>query len=500
MIKVEQALDLLRGKRVVDDSREVVGVADALVWDSRVARGGGAEFVRDALAKGATVVTDLEVDGANANLFRVADAGEVLARYAAGHWPKQPKKIVGVTGTAGKSSVAWFCQQLGRELNSAAVGTLGVIREDKVVEYTGYTSPSALKIHPILQQLAEDNVGVAALEVSSHALALRRMDGVQFCAAGFTNFTQDHLDFHGSMEEYFFAKMRLFDEVLPAEGLAVVNVRRPELFPVLGVVKQRGGRLLSVGTNNAELVVEVVRADARWLEVNLKFDRVPVPLQLPLVGSFQAENLAVALGLMVGAGMTWGEIAKAAANITSVAGRMEIVSARPPARQESLRRGRPEVGMAEMKLGRADQPTVVVDYAHKPDALRRALEALRPMVVGEGKLRVVFGCGGNRDAGKRPMMGKIAAELADAVYVTDDNPRREEAAEIREAVVAGVVQGGKKPRNIGDRKKAILAALNDSGPDDVVLVAGKGHEDGQIVGDTVLPFDDRVVVRELLGL
>ncbi|NBX86432.1 MAG: UDP-N-acetylmuramoyl-L-alanyl-D-glutamate--2,6-diaminopimelate ligase [Proteobacteria bacterium] len=481
MIKIEQALELLRGKRVVEDSREVVGIADALVWDSRIMKGGGVEFVRAALDKGATVVTDLEVQGA----VRVADAGEVLARYAAGHWPKQPAKIVGVTGTAGKSSVAWFCQQIGRQMNSAAVGTLGVIREDKVVEYTGYTSPSALKVHPILQSLAEDGVGLAALEVSSHALALRRMDGVRFCAAGYTNFTQDHLDFHGSMEEYFLAKLRLFSEVLPENGLAVVNVRRQELWPILGVVKQRGGKLLSVGTSNAELVVEVVRADARGLQVNLKLDRVPVALELPLVGSFQADNLAVALGLMVGAGMAWGEIATAAAHVTSVAGRMEIVGGGKAKGQGALAKG--------------GRPTVVVDYAHKPDALRRALEALRPMVVGSGKLRVVFGCGGNRDAGKRPIMGKIAAELADAVYVTDDNPRREEAGGIRDAVVAGVVAGGKKPRNIGDRRKAILAALNDSGPDDVVLVAGKGHEDGQIVGETVLPFDDRVVVRELLG-
>jgi UDP-N-acetylmuramoyl-L-alanyl-D-glutamate--2,6-diaminopimelate ligase len=193
-----------------------------------------------------------------------------------------------------------------------------------------------------------------------------------------------------------------------------------------------------------------------------------------LVGSFQAENLAVALGLLVGSGMGWKEIAAAVPQVTSVPGRMEIVK------------------------GAQGAPGVVVDYAHKPDALQRALESLRPLVHGKGKLIVVFGCGGNRDATKRPIMGKIAAELADVVFVTDDNPRKEDAGDIRRQVVAGVEAGGKKPRNVGDRRKAIEEAIGNAGPDDVVLVAGKGHEQGQILRDATLPFDDRAVVREVL--
>lgn len=462
---------------IADDSRKVQA-GDVFVWDSRVAKQDVAKLAADAKARGAVaVVSDVAVDGA----VRVEDAGDVLARYARVAWVEQPKVMLGVTGTSGKTSVVWFGRQLAQLAgrNAASVGTLGVMRKDTDVEteYTGFTSPTALKLGPILETLKKEKVDTCLLEVSSHALVLKRVDAVKFKAAGLTNITQDHLDFHGDLAGYHAAKLRLFSEVLPEGGVAVLNIARMETWPAASVAKQRGCPVLTVGTSNAELVAEVVEASGRGLQLNLKFDAVPVPVpvEVPLIGSFQAENLAVALGLLVGGGYDWKQIAGAVKQMTAVPGRMEVV---------------PSV---------APQPSVVVDYAHKPDALQRALQSLRPLVKGGGKLRVVFGCGGNRDALKRPMMGRIAAELADVVYVTDDNPRKENATEIRRQVIEGVKVGGGTALEFDDRKQAIAAAITDAGADDVVLIAGKGHESGQIVGDTVLPFDDRLVAREVLG-
>lgn len=469
-------------RNVCDDTRKLAA-GDVFVWDSRVApKQDVAALVADAKARGAAdVVTDVAVEGA----VRVDNAGEVLARYAAARWPQQPPVMLGVTGTSGKTSVVWFGRQLAQlsGINAASVGTLGVMRKDEDVEteYTGFTSPTALKMGPILQTLAQEKVKTCLLEVSSHALVLNRTDAVKFAAAGLTNITQDHLDFHGDLASYHAAKLRLFAEVLPENGTAVLNIGRMETLPAASVAKQRGCRVLSVGTANAELVAEVVEANARGLQLNLKYDAVPVPVQVPLIGAFQAENLAVALGLLVGSGHDWKTIAGAVSRMTAVPGRMEIV------------------GHKAQGTRHEGAPSVVVDYAHKPDALQRALESLRPLVKGTGKLYVVFGCGGNRDATKRPIMGKIAAQLADVVYVTDDNPRKENAAEIRKQVLAGVSAGGKEGRDFGDRREAIAAAIATAGPDDVVLIAGKGHESGQIVGDEVHPFDDRVVAREVLA-
>lgn len=462
------------GPRVVRDDTRTLQPSEVLVWDSSIAPSKTAAVLADAQARGAgLVVSDVTAPG----VHTVPDAGLVLAAWARQQFPQQPAQLVGVTGTSGKTSVAWFARQLAARAGvpSASIGTLGVMRTDTDFdeEYTGFTSPTALKLHPILQQLAGEGRAFCAMEISSHALALRRAEGVTLTAAGYTNFSQDHLDFHGSLAEYFQAKLRLFTELLPNGGTAVINSSREELWPVLGVVKQRGNPLLSVGTRNAELVVQIDRADARGLQLQLKYDATPVPLDLPLLGAFQAENLAVALGLCVAAGLPWPKLAAAAAQISGVPGRMELVRAGSPARV----------------------PAVVVDYAHKPDALEKALRALRPVVPQGGKLHVVFGCGGDRDATKRPIMGRIAADLADGVVVTDDNPRTEAATAIRQQVLAGA---GANAQEIGDRARAIAATLEAAGPADVVLVAGKGHEQGQIVGREVLPFDDRVEVRNVL--
>ncbi|MFZ2587900.1 MAG: UDP-N-acetylmuramoyl-L-alanyl-D-glutamate--2,6-diaminopimelate ligase [Alphaproteobacteria bacterium] len=475
---------------LTDDTR-ALEAGGVMVWDSRVKPEATAKVVADVKAKGGVLVSDV----AGADVV-VPDAGQVLAAYAAARWPKQPKVMMGVTGTSGKTSVAWFGQAMmaGMGLNAASVGTLGTVRNSEVVDYSGYTSPSALKLHPMLQDLAEDGptspdglrrsgaVNHCVMEVSSHALALGRADGVRFAAAGITNVTQDHFDFHGDYAHYFAAKARLFAEVLPHGAAAVVNINRPELMPIAALAKGRGLKLLSVGTANAELVVEVVEATAHGLVAKLKYDAVPVEVRLPLVGAFQAENLAMSLGLLVGSGLGWRDVAKAATMVRGVPGRMELVA---PLRPE---------GFAGRQF-----PSVIVDYAHKPDALQRVLEAARPLATKSGgKLWVVFGCGGNRDATKRPLMGGIAARLADEVIVTDDNPRFEDAGAVRAAVVAGAV-GSARVREMGDRRKAIEAALDEAKPHDVIIVAGKGHEDGQIVNGVTLPFDDRMVVREVLG-
>ena len=461
-------------RKVVDDTRKLTN-GDVLIWDSRIAPQRTHDVLADARARHAgLIITDASVEDA----MVVTDAGAVLAAWAQRQSPRQPHILLGVTGTSGKTSVAWFVRQLAQlaGYKSASVGTLGVMRSDTDFdeEYTGFTSPNALKLHPILDGLAAEGVDVCAMEISSHALALRRADAVTLCAAGYTNFSQDHLDFHRSLDEYFFAKMRLFTELLPEKAPAVINVGRSELWPVLSVLKQRQTPVLTVGTAHAELVVRVNRSHARGLDITILYEASPIEVSLPLIGTFQAENLAVALGLLVAGGVPWARLTSVISQLTCVPGRMDVIPSMP------------------------SQPAVVVDYAHKPDALEKALHAMRPLT--RGKLWVVFGCGGNRDATKRPLMGAIAARLADNVVVTDDNPRHEDAALIRGAIVDGATHAGTTAQifTIADRSLAIAYALKHANHDDVILVAGKGHEQGQIVGDTVIPFDDRKVVAGLL--
>lgn len=462
---------------LTDDTR-TIKAGEVLVWDDRIKPTITEQVIADARSKGAIhIITNAKVQGAD--IIAVEDPGKILAAYAAETWPRQPATMLGVTGTSGKTSVAWFCQALGAAcgMKAASLGTLGTVRNNKVEEYSGYTSPTALVLHPLLQQLADDGTTHTCMEVSSHALALHRADAVRFTAAAITNVTQDHFDFHGNYDNYFAAKARLFTEVLQPGSTAVLPIVRPEAWGLASVAKQRGLRVLGVGTGNAELVVEVKEANGQGLSVNLKYSATPLAAQVPLVGAFQAENLAVALGLMLAGGLSWEKLAKAVPTLSAPPGRMELT----PATRTS--------------------PCVVVDYAHKPDALSRVLMALKPMAEkAGGKLIVVFGCGGNRDATKRPIMGKIAADMADAVFITDDNPRKEDANTIRAEVEKGAKTGlTKSIHNIGDRRKAIAAALNAAAPNDIVLVAGKGHEDGQIIGDQTLPFDDRLVVKDLLA-
>lgn len=455
--------------RVVDDSR-LVEPGDVFILDSREGPN-PTDYIKMAQERGAAAIICDGFKGAPEGVLKVDAPGAIVAKWAAQTYPGMPEHMVGVTGTNGKTSVAWFYRQLAAHCGkkSAALGTLGLYVGDKLTEDFGFTTPKSVTLHKTLQQLQKNKITHMCMEVSSHALALHRADGVRFQAAAFTNITPDHRDFHGSMDAYFAAKQRLFTDLMVPGGTAVINVNRMESMPLAAVAKMNELNVLTVGTANAELVVDVEELAPDGMTMRVKFDNWNETVRVPLVGRFQSENIAAALGLGLGSGLDMDDMLDGVEKLTNVPGRMEIM---PPV---------------------DGKPTVVVDYAHTADALQTALKALRPQV--EGALWVVFGCGGNRDVGKRAAMGKVAHDLADHAVVTDDNPRNEDAATIRQQVMKACPNA----RNIGDREEAIAYALSSAKPEDTVLIAGKGHETGQIIRDKTHPFDDREVAKKMLG-
>lgn len=467
--------------RMVGPDVEISGLA----LDSRATRPGdlfaalpgsrvdGSGFVATAVAAGAAAVLvgpgPLEPPPA-VPLLVAEDPRAALARIAARFFGPGPERLVAVTGTSGKTSVAGFARQLWQRLGrpAASLGTLGILAPG--IERPGsLTTPDPISLHASLAELARAGVTRAALEVSSHALEQRRVDGLELAAAAFTNLSRDHLDYHGSIDTYRAAKLRLFAELLPEGAGAVVNADAPEAAAIAAIAGRRGLRLLAYGrsADRLRLVAQAPLATGQRLE--LRLDGRPLTVETALIGAFQAHNLLAALGLVVAAGEPLEAAAAHLPVLEGAPGRMQHVAGHP--------RG----------------AAVYVDYAHKPDALAQALQALRPHT--RGRLHLVFGCGGDRDAGKRPEMGAIAARLADRVIVTDDNPRTEDPAAIRRAILEGCPGAVE----IGDRRAAIAAALDGLGAGDLLLIAGKGHETYQIVGTAVLPFDDAAVVRELLG-
>ncbi|MFC7396785.1 UDP-N-acetylmuramoyl-L-alanyl-D-glutamate--2,6-diaminopimelate ligase [Chelatococcus sp. GCM10030263] len=471
--------ELLPGVFAGDEARRAIAGVTA---DSRAVGAGflfvavpgtkadGLAFAADAAARGAIAVVGESERPANlpatVAFARVDNARRLLALAAARIYPRQPGTIVAVTGTSGKSSVVDFARQIFAALGhpAASLGTIGVVKPDGAT-YGSLTTPDPVALHRTLDSLAGEEVTHLAMEASSHGLDQYRLDGVRLTAAGFTNLGRDHLDYHPTVEAYLQAKLRLFDTLLPDEAPAVVNADAAESDAVAAVAGARGLALFSVGRKGRDLVLEdVVRAgfDQR-LTVRHAAGRQEVTL--PLAGDFQAANALVAAGLVIAAGEEPSRVIAALAGLKGVKGRLERVAA--------------------FKGG-----LVFVDYAHKPDALAHALGALRP--YASGRLMVVFGAGGDRDPGKRPIMGSVAAEMADVVIVTDDNPRSEDPAAIRAAILAAAPGA----REIGDRRTAIRTALADLGAGDVLVIAGKGHETGQIVGTRTLPFSDHDVVRE----
>ncbi|MFN3662688.1 UDP-N-acetylmuramoyl-L-alanyl-D-glutamate--2,6-diaminopimelate ligase [Yoonia sp.] len=433
----------------------------------------GAEFIQYALRMGAAaVLTDaagarIAVDvlaASDAALIVAQDPRQTLAQTASLWFGAHPATVVAVTGTNGKTSVSSFCRQIWEELGIAGVnlGTTGV--EGAWTHPLKHTTPEPITLHRIMAEAAANGVTHVAMEASSHGLDQRRLDGVLLAAAGFTNFTQDHLDYHTTFEAYFEAKLGLFTRVLAEDGVAVVNLDDPTGPEVAQICTRRGQEVIGVGRSpEARLRLTGQRFDATGQDLLFTWQGRPYHARLALIGGFQAENVLLAAGLVIAAGTDPLDVFAALPQLGTVRGRMELAATR------------------------ANGAAVFVDYAHTPDAVQTALQALRPHVLG--RIVAIIGAGGDRDRAKRPLMGAAAAEFADSVIVTDDNPRSEDPAAIRAAVLAGA-QSCDSLTEVADRAEAILRGIDMLQPGDALLIAGKGHESGQIIGDTVMPFDD----------
>ena len=436
----------------------------------------GAEFIAAAVARGAAaVLTDAEgariaagaLAGAEVALVVAEDARQTLAQTAALWFGPHPETMVAVTGTNGKTSVATFTRMIWQALGRRAInlGTTGV--EGDWSGALNHTTPDPITLHAALAEAARAGVTHAAMEASSHGLDQRRMDGVWLAAAGFTNLTQDHLDYHGTMEAYFEAKAALFARVLPEDGVAVINMDDPKGATLAAMAAARGQEVIGTGrAAGARLRLKAQRFDATGQDLLFDWQGTAQQTRLNLIGGFQAQNVLVALGLVIASGEDPGAAFAALPRLTTVRGRMQLAATR------------------------GNGAAVYVDYAHTPDAVATALQALRPHVMG--RIVAIIGAGGDRDRTKRPLMGAAAAEHADVVIVTDDNPRTEDPASIRAAVMAGVRAGGGADiaTEVPDRAEAILRGVDALGPGDALLVCGKGHETGQIVGTDIYPFDD----------
>lgn len=436
----------------------------------------GATFIPKAIDAGAVaVLTDAagaemareDMERAGVAIVVAQDPRQTLAQTASLWSGPHPGTVVAVTGTNGKTSVSTFCRQIWEAMGLKAVnlGTTGV--EGGWSYPLAHTTPEPVTLHRVLAEAAQQGVTHCAMEASSHGLDQCRLDGVMLSAAGFSNFSQDHLDYHKTFEAYFEAKMGLFTRVLAEDGVAVVNLDDPKGDEVASLCTTRGQEVIGVGRHaDASLQIVGQRFDPQGQDLLFRWQGKRYQARLNLIGGFQAENVMLAAGLCIGAGAAASDVIEAMPELTTVRGRMELAATR-------------ENGAA-----------VYVDYAHTPDAVATALKAMRPHVMG--RIVVVVGAGGDRDTSKRPLMGAAAAEHADVVIVTDDNPRSEDPASIRAAVMAGALNGVGTPSvtEVGDRAEAILRGVDALSAGDALLIAGKGHESGQTVGDSVLPFDD----------
>ena len=424
----------------------------------------GSQFAAMAIQKGAAaILSDGSADAGGLPHVVADEPRRALALAAKRFHAAQPEFVVAVTGTNGKSSTVDFARQIWSRagLKAASMGTLGAIGPSGKID-VGHTTPDPVTIHETLSMLAGQGVTHCAMEASSHGLEQHRLDGVDLSAVGFLNFTQDHLDYHGSMEEYLKSKLRLFASLAPKGIPAIVNADSPQRDDFEAAAKGAGLQVVSFGWRGEDLWIDELMPKQAgqslflyWRDVEQK------PVELPLIGEFQALNALAAAAICLSLGMEFPAVADGLANLKPVKGRLEFV-------------GKTETGAA-----------VFVDYAHTPDGLDVLLRAVRPHTAG--RLKVIFGCGGDRDAKKRPLMGEIASRQADDVIVTDDNPRSEDPSTIRAAVLAGA----KGAREIGDRGEAIRTVIGELRKGDTLVIAGKGHETGQIVGKTVLPFSDQ---------
>ncbi|MFL5002965.1 MAG: UDP-N-acetylmuramoyl-L-alanyl-D-glutamate--2,6-diaminopimelate ligase [Xanthobacteraceae bacterium] len=431
----------------------------------------GLQYVDAAIAAGAVAIVAESAPGPlpdTVAFIKVRNARRALALAAARLHPRQPGTVAAVTGTSGKTSVAAFTRQIWQALGhpAASIGTVGIVSPCGET-YGSLTTPDPVELHRTLDALAGQGVTHLAMEASSHGLDQHRLDGVRIAAGGFTNLSRDHLDYHATFDAYVAAKLRLFQELLEPGAAAVIAMDQDEALAFAEAAAQRGLRVMTVGRRGSGICALKSAIDGYAQKLTLAHEGRKYHIRLPLVGAFQVENALVAAGLAIATDSDPANVFAALEGLKGARGRLELV-------------------------GDKNGAPIFVDYAHKPDALAKALEALRPYV--RRRLTVVFGCGGDRDRGKRPMMGAIAVDKADRVIVTDDNPRSENPAAIRAAILAaapGAIE-------IGDRGAAIRQAVTDLEQGDVLLIAGKGHESGQIVGDRVLPFTDHAAVAAAL--
>jgi UDP-N-acetylmuramoyl-L-alanyl-D-glutamate--2,6-diaminopimelate ligase len=481
--------DLFSDNATIDPQAGVAGATEVtgLAVDSRAVKPGdlffalsglktdGARFIDSAIASGAVAVAgDHPPPGESRVPFvSTPNPRRALALAAAKFFPQQPSTIAAVTGTSGKTSVAAFTRQIWQRLGDAAasIGTIGLVSPKRTI-YGSLTTPDPIALHRQLDELAREGVTHLAFEASSHGLDQYRLDGVRIAAGGFTNLSRDHMDYHPDVAHYLAAKLRLFRDLVADDGAAVISADHDCSRAVIEAARAKKLRLMTVGGKGdgagegIRMVAAAIDGFAQRLELQ-HCGRI-YSIRLPLVGEFQIENALVAAGLAIGTGSEPDQVFAALEHLEGARGRLE-------------------------QVGERNGAPIFVDYAHKPDALAKALQALRP--YAKRRLVVVFGAGGDRDAGKRPLMGAIAVENADHVIVTDDNPRSENPAAIRAAIL-GAAKGASE---IGDRAEAIRSAIAGLQAGDTLLIAGKGHETGQIVGDRVLPFSDHDAVASALA-
>lgn len=432
----------------------------------------GAGFAAEAARRGAVAILasqSARIDAPGIPVLRVDDPRLALSLVSARFFSEQPKTMVAVTGTSGKTSVAAFVRQIWKYDGkaSASIGTTGVVAPGRDV-YGSLTTPDPVELHRLLRELAGDGVTHAAMEASSHGLDQRRLDGVRLMAGGFTNLGRDHMDYHPTMDAYHQAKLRLFSDLLPTGAPAVIFADDAWSKATEEAARGAGCTVLSVGRSGEFLQLKRVEHERHRQRAEIAADGQLFEIDLPLAGDFQIANAMVAAGLAVATGTAFETALKALEHLEGAPGRLDLVG--------TTENGAP----------------AYVDYAHKPDALENVLKAVRPFTTG--KVIVVFGCGGDRDRGKRAIMGEIASRLADVTIVTDDNPRSENPADVRAQILAAAPAA----IEIGDRRVAIRHAVAMLEDGDTLLVAGKGHEPGQTVGTKVLPFSDHAEVRSAL--
>ncbi len=478
-VKIEEKFKDLEITGIAIDSRKVG--EDFLFGAMKGANADGGQFIGSAIKSGARVILcDIDSDIAvpdSVCLIKHENPRRVFSLIAAEFYDKQPEVIAAVTGTNGKTSTVHFCREIWKNLGkeSASIGTVGIYNDKVKFDNSGasLTTPDPVKLHESLAKLADSGITHLAMEASSHGLSQYRLDGVKVKVAAFSNLTRDHLDYHGTFENYLQAKLRLFDEVMEDGGVAVLNADVPEYSKIAEICKKRHHKIISYGLygkdkqrNYIDIFKIVPTSDGQ--QISFEILGKVYNINTHLIGEFQAYNILCALAMVLASGCNVDEAVAAIPHITCVPGRMEKV------------------------MVPSFPSSVFVDYAHTPDALEKAIKVLRPHT--KGKLWVVFGCGGDRDKGKRPLMGEVAFKFADNVIVTDDNPRSEKPETIRKEILAAC----KNAEEIGDRHKAIEKAISLLQKGDSLLIAGKGHEKTQTVGNDTFPFDDVVVSKEVM--